>query len=240
MLQHVIDACKESASYIQHNSHRTNVMAKTTGPLLSFGARGQIGKTLVFSSWKGTNYARQHVVPSNPQTNEQNLTRNAFQWLQSVYKVAPSAFTEAWEAYVKGIPMTARNAFTKFNLPNLRDQTDVALFDFSPGALGGLPLETFTVTPGNDQLTLAGTVPSVLPTGWTVHGVIFACIQEQNPQSGTLFNIQAVEDTSSAYSQVITGLANAAHYRCGGWIKWNRPDGSYAYSPALTADGLTT
>lgn len=28
MLQHVIDACRESASYINHNSHRTKLMAK--------------------------------------------------------------------------------------------------------------------------------------------------------------------------------------------------------------------
>jgi len=43
-------------------------MSKLTGPLLSFGARGQIGKAMVTSTWKGVPYARQYVVPANPQT----------------------------------------------------------------------------------------------------------------------------------------------------------------------------
>jgi hypothetical protein len=43
-------------------------MAKLNAPLLSFGASGQIGKSLVFFPWKGLNVARQYVVPTNPNT----------------------------------------------------------------------------------------------------------------------------------------------------------------------------
>lgn len=43
-------------------------MAKLTGPLMSFGASGQLGKTLVLGSWKGVNTARQYVIPSNPRS----------------------------------------------------------------------------------------------------------------------------------------------------------------------------
>jgi len=49
-----------------------------------------------------------------------------------------------------------------------------------------------------------------------------------------------MEDLASAYSQVFTGLANAALYQCFAWLKWLRPDGRYAYSPSVTATGLTT
>jgi len=215
-------------------------MAKTTGPLLSFGARGQVGKTLVFGSWKGTQYARQHVTPANPQTSAQTSHRGLFKWLQRVYKTAPAYFVEAWEAYAKGVPLTARNAFTKFNVAALTGDSAVADFDFSPGALGGIPPLSITVTPGNDQLTVACAEPTVLPTGWTIVEAIFAVIQEQDPTTGQLYTISTAIDASSPYSQVITGLANASHYRCGAWLKWLRPDGQYAYSPALTADGLTT
>ena len=43
-------------------------MAKLKAPLLSLGAAGAIGKTLVFFSWKGINAVREYVVPANPKT----------------------------------------------------------------------------------------------------------------------------------------------------------------------------
>ena len=43
-------------------------MAKLKAPLLSLGAAGAIGKTLVFFGWKGINAVREYVVPSNPKT----------------------------------------------------------------------------------------------------------------------------------------------------------------------------
>jgi hypothetical protein len=43
-------------------------MAKLKAPLLSFGASGQIAKSLVYFPWKGLNAVRQHVVPANPKT----------------------------------------------------------------------------------------------------------------------------------------------------------------------------
>jgi len=215
-------------------------MAKTTGPLLSFGARGQIGKTLVFAPWKGTQYARQHVTPANPQSAEQTLTRNAFSFLQSVYKVAPSLFTDPWEAYVKGIPMTARNAFTKFNLPSIRDSGTLDSIQGSPGALGGLPPTAQVATPGNDSISVAVTAPTVLPTGWTIYSAITAVIPEQDPDSGTLYQVTALEDLTSAYVNLFTGLLDAQEYQVMSWLKWNRPDGSFAYSPSITTQATTT
>src|SRR5215467_10281648 len=55
---------------------RSPVMARTTSPLLSLGASGSIGKSIVFGTWKGLSYARQYVVPQNPKTTAQTATRN--------------------------------------------------------------------------------------------------------------------------------------------------------------------
>jgi len=110
-------------------------MAKTTAPLLSFGGSGQIGKTMVYGSWKGRSYVRRHVTPANPQTAEQTVTRNAFSFIQSVYKFAPSLVTDVWDAYASGLVLTARNGFTKFNLPVLRGESDLANMVLSGGAL---------------------------------------------------------------------------------------------------------
>lgn len=50
-------------------------MAKVTGPLMSLDASGTVGKTTVFSKWKGRNYVRLRVTPMNPQTEDQATSR---------------------------------------------------------------------------------------------------------------------------------------------------------------------
>ncbi len=50
-------------------------MAKLKGPLFSLGASQQLGKSLVFFSWKGLNVVREYVIPSNPRTSGQNTQR---------------------------------------------------------------------------------------------------------------------------------------------------------------------
>lgn len=50
-------------------------MAKVTTPLLSFGARGQLGKTLVYFPWKGIDAVRSYVIPANPNTAAQQSQR---------------------------------------------------------------------------------------------------------------------------------------------------------------------
>jgi len=211
-------------------------MAKTTAPLLSFSASGQIAKTQVYSKWKGRGYVRRHVVPSNPQTAEQTLTRNAFTWLQSVYKLAPALVTAPWEAYAGGLVMTSRNAFTKSNLPILRPATDLSVMNMSPGALGGLPPATVVATPGAGQLSIAITAPATVPTGWTIAKAVAAVILDQNPQSDSDYTIDAGEDATSTYAVVLTGL-DAALYQVFGWLVWTRPDGKLAYSPSVQTTG---
>lgn len=50
-------------------------MAKVKAPLFSFGARGQLGKALVFFPWKGLDCCREYVIPSNPNTADQQTQR---------------------------------------------------------------------------------------------------------------------------------------------------------------------
>lgn len=50
-------------------------MAKLKAPLLSLGATGAIGKTIVFFPWKGLDCAREYVVPANPKTALQTTQR---------------------------------------------------------------------------------------------------------------------------------------------------------------------
>jgi len=214
-------------------------MAKPTAPLLSFGASGQLGKTLVYGSWRGRQYVRRHVTPSNPQSAEQTVTRNCFSFLQSVYKFAPALVTDVWTAAARGLPATDRNMFTKSNLPVLRGESDLANIVLSNGALGGPPPSGLVVTPGNNLLTCDVSVPATVPQGWTIYSAIVACIEDQDPDTGVLFTITAGEDLTSTYQVVLSGL-NENPYEVRAWLKWNRPDGSFAYSPDISGSGTPT
>jgi len=211
-------------------------MAKTTAPLLSFDAAGTIAKTAVYAKWKGRGYVRRYVTPSNPQTAEQSLTRNTFGFLQSVYKIAPALVTDSWDAYARGKVLTGRNAFGKFNISNLREEVDLDNITLSPGALGGLPPASMAITPGSGQLSVAVTVPTVVPAGWTIQAVVVAAIREQDPQTGVLYTITAGEDLSTPYTVVLTGLAAFAH-EVRAFIRWVRPDLQIAFSPDIAGTG---
>lgn len=207
-------------------------MTKTTAPLLSFGASGQIGKTQVYSTWKGIPYARRYAIPANPNTTDQQETRNVFSWLNAVWKYMPAGALDAWNAYAKVSRFTNRNGFIKQNLSNLRGETDLTNFLFSPAAAGGLPAAAMVITPGSGQLSVALTAPS-LPTGWSISKAIAAAIRDQSPESGALFVVSAAEDASSPFACVITGLTASQLYSVGGWFEFIKPDGSFAYGQAL-------
>lgn len=214
-------------------------MSRVTAPLLSFGASGAIAKTQVYATWKGRPYARRYAIPSNPNTVAQQGVRTTFSWLNSVWKFMPTAAVAAWALYGQNSRFTDRNGFIKINLSPLIDETDLTQFTFSPSAGGGLSAASITVTPGNDQLGVLLVAPS-LPTGWAIVKAVMAVIRQQDPQTGELYNVTAMEDATSAYDVTFTGLASAQTYVVGGWFVFTKADGSLAYGEALMTTGLTT
>lgn len=95
-------------------------MAKVGGPLMSLEASGSVAGALTFAKWKGRQYVRQLVIPSNPQSAGQESARNAMRvaaaaqrWVNLSTDVGPSravpdkaaiqAVTpagEAWNGYL--------------------------------------------------------------------------------------------------------------------------------------------
>lgn len=212
-------------------------MAKVTGALLSFGSSGQIGKTIVMSKWRGRPYARQHVVPANPQTSAQTLTRNAFSWLQAVFAFGTSFFVTTWTAAASGQVLTNRNAWTKANLPTLRPATDITGILFSAGAKGGLPPAGISVAATSGTLTVTLTAPA-LPSGWSITRAIAVAVRAQNPQSGTLYTMTEATDTTAPYSgMALTSLTSGQVYEVGGWFEFLKPDGTTAYGASLQTTG---
>lgn len=213
-------------------------MAKLTyGPIVS-DARGSISGT-TFSRWKQTGYARRKTTPANPDTAAQQSVRNAFRSLQNIWQNAPSGFQTAWNDNAAGRNYTGRNHYIGINIPIINGLTTLNGLVVSPGDPGTAPPLTFTVTPGNDQLTLAATVDTP-PVGWVTLGVVFGVLQDFNPNVPQQYNLVYSTDTTSAYSVVFAGLLNATLYQCFAYVVYTLPDGSTRRGRSMNTTGLTT
>ncbi len=51
-------------------------MAKLKAPLMSLGATGQLGKSIVFFPWKGLDVVREYIIPTNPKSDAQVIQRD--------------------------------------------------------------------------------------------------------------------------------------------------------------------
>lgn len=209
-------------------------MSKVSAPLLSFDASGAIAKTQVYAQWKGRPYVRRYVKPANPNTTEQQVTRNLFRWLNDIFKFYPGSAVAAWNAYADSLRITDRNAFIKQNLGPMRGETDINNMVISPSAKSGLIAAAINLTAGTEQITVALTAPS-LPTGWTIVAAFAAAIPQQDPNTDVDFSVTAGTDATDPYSIVLTGLTAAQAYLVGGWFQYQRPDGTFAYGQSLQA-----
>lgn len=212
-------------------------MAKPTAPLLSFGASGTIADTLVYSKWKGRPYVRRHVIPANPQTTAQTLTRDIFRNMNSVWKLGGALLVAPWNRFADGQVLTGRNAFIGQNLAAMRGDTDLANMIMSPGAKGGLPQATTVFTPGVGDVTVDITAPTP-PSGWTVQAGIAAALVDGTPEGITNYITTEGEDLAAPFSIVLT-LAATTNYAVGAWLRWAKPDGTIAYGPSTVSLELT-
>lgn len=155
-------------------------MPKTTGPLFSLSSRGSLAKTLVYSTWRGVNYARQHVIPANPRTSPQVATRNVFSWLSEFWRWMPAEFHSAWTLAAKGRPLTDRNLLVRDNMHTLRDGSDISLLVGSPGT-GNAPAILLDAVGGTvGAITFIVDTLSV-PPGWDYVAMHTLCLKDQDP-----------------------------------------------------------
>lgn len=214
-------------------------MPALTGPLFSLGARGTLRKTLVYSRWRGVQYARSHVIPANPDTAAQQAQRQTFRNIALYWDYAGTRARAPWTARATGQPFTNRNLLLKQNVEAMYGDTDIANFVGSPGAGGAPPPTISSVTNGVGQVTVNITAPTA-PTGWTITEAVAIFIKNFDPttlQSSVITGEGF--DATSPYAAVITGLpAGAGQVRA--WLEWLKPDGTTAYSTAASSTGTPT
>jgi hypothetical protein len=95
-------------------------MAKVVSPLMGMKASGQLGKTLVYFSWKGINCVRTHVTPANPNTAGQQGARTKMANANDAYHAAGLTATDidGWRRFagIAASPMTYFNRYIKSHI----------------------------------------------------------------------------------------------------------------------------
>lgn len=217
-------------------------MAKTSAPLMGFGASGTLADTLVYASWRGVPYARRHVIPGNPNTAAQQDTRNIFRMLSQMWKQLPSGAIAPWNAFATGRPFLGVNQFTGQNVRVFRKPTtqpDMALFIGSPGARGGPAPTTIDATGGSLSIAVTLDLP-VAPSGWTIVSTNGIAFPDQDPTDNFVGPVTYDSDPGSGGSLSFTGLEATTDYVVAAWIEYLRPDGITAYSISLTDTATTS
>lgn len=214
-------------------------MAKITAPLLSFGASGTLGKVMTFASWRGTPYARRHVIPANPQSTAQTLTRDIFANMNTRWKQGGPLMRAPWDRFAVGQKFVGRNSYMGKNLNAMRGEVDMDLYIGSPGAKGGLPAASITLTTvASLGIECAITAPAP-PTGWTLTSGIASCFLDQTPEAVVTDVVQEGEQVAIPGDVDFTGLT-AATYQVQCWLKWAKPDASVAYGASISDTILVT
>lgn len=215
-------------------------MAKVTAPLLSLGGRGTIGKTIVFAKTIGIPYARQWVKPANPQTTAQQANRARFAFWREMWKRAPTLVQLPWAAYAAGRPFYGMNAFVGENIRLVGVAVDAQDSEMSPGAKGGIPPASVAVATGGapGELDITITAEASLPSGWTITRSIAVAIHDVDTNSIFDGVIVADDDAGANPTITLTGLGSGTNCVGYGFIEYEKPDGSLAYS--VSVNGVDT
>jgi len=212
-------------------------MARLTAPLLSLGAAGQLGKALVFASWKGIPYARQYVIPENPKSTAQQEIRGIFYTLSEMWKRLPQLARDPWQAAVRGLALTDRNRHIQANVAILEDEVDMNELVMSVSSGQAIPPDSATFVPTAGTITVTPVAPTP-PVGYTLTSMTAAYVPDGDASAKLTPTTVAAEETEAPYEIVFTTVP-VDLYQCAIWIKWTRDsDSKIFYSAAVrgTAD----
>jgi len=115
---------------------------------MSLDASGTLAGTLVFSKWKGRNYIRQRVIPSNPKSGGQVGVRSMFKFLTQIWDGLSDANKATWEERADDMVVSTFNAFISYNQKRWRNY-DAPSIEDPATEVGAAPLgPTGVATPG--------------------------------------------------------------------------------------------
>lgn len=143
-------------------------MVRVYGPLFSLDASGTIAKGPVFSKWKGRNYVRVRVIPSNPQSGGQVGMRRMLRFLSQDWTNLLAAEKSSWEARAAQSTVSPFNAFISANMARWRNFLSPGINDPVGGTGAPGTYANFAATAGVRQITVDFDCTIVAET-WGIH-----------------------------------------------------------------------
>jgi len=188
-------------------------VVKVAGPLFSMDASGTIGNAVTFSKWKGRPYARQRVIPSNPQTGPQVGIRAMMKFLAQEWKGLGAPAKASWVIRAAQTAISPFNAYCAYNINRWRSFKGPTQDDPAAESATTPAAPTTTPTGGIRQVQLSIADGAQLPDwGWLVY---HSTVTGFTPAYSNLVAI--VKKTASPTIYIHAGLAVGAHYyRIGG------------------------
>lgn len=74
-------------------------MVQTTGPLMSQEASGQLGRSVIFSPWKGKHRVKIYRKPKNPRSTNQQTNRGFMNEAVAAWKTLSDNEKLQWEEW---------------------------------------------------------------------------------------------------------------------------------------------
>lgn len=91
-------------------------MVKVYGPMMSLDASGTLADAITFSKWKGRNYVRERVIPSNPKSGAQTGRRAMFRFLAQNWDALATADKATFQALADELVASTFNAYVSLNM----------------------------------------------------------------------------------------------------------------------------
>lgn len=91
-------------------------MVKVYGPMMSLDASGTLGDAITFSKWKGRNYVRERVIPSNPKSGAQVGRRAMFTFLTQHWAALSASEQATWQDLAEELVASRFNAYLSLNM----------------------------------------------------------------------------------------------------------------------------
>ncbi len=135
-------------------------MARVSSPLMSLDASGTYGKALTFSKWKGRNYVRERVTPSNPKTASQTGVRAAMKFLAKAWAAFTVANKATWNAAAATRSISPFNAYVSTNLARWQENKGPTEANPAAETLTAPAIASQTLTGGTGSINVAATVAS--------------------------------------------------------------------------------
>lgn len=194
-------------------------MALVNGPLFSLEASGQLGKALVYTTWKGRALVRAYAVPTNPNSIAQRARRTWVALLNTIWQGMDDTDKGSWADLAAAGNYSTFNGFTSFNLDaQTADAGPTKNRGDSPSSPGFVDDGT-TVTGGENKITI----------DWAIDAT--------NADAYVVFSL--AEGTSAPGATELAAVAYVPANNLAGTLEIkNLPAGTYSISWfAVTNDG---